>query len=131
MKSIKIIDSPEEKTQKKEPYTLKTLKNFVKQYRDPNKLAEAFPSFKKRVRKITDLNDIPRIPRELIIITEEKPPFQIIKWYSTLDGRTESFFDNGSPLPKISEMHIVSQVTSMISIDKTKIYTNTWILKMG
>ncbi|HEC40389.1 hypothetical protein LCGC14_0616400 [marine sediment metagenome] len=131
MKSIKIIDSPEEKPQKKESYQIKTLNNFVKQYRDPNKLAEAFPSFKKRVRKVTDLDEIPRIPQELIRITEEKTLFQIIKWYSTLDGRTETFFDDGSPLPKISEMQIISQVTSMISKDETKIYTNTWILKRG
>lgn len=109
--------------------TQKLLRSFVKQYRDPTRLAEIFPRFKKRVKRIRDISKIPPLPDGFAQTTHGRKRSRLIKWYSTRNGQMLSYYDDGSRLPDTSKLRLIWQTTAEATEEIAVIEIDTWILE--
>jgi hypothetical protein len=105
------------------------LKRFSKQYRDPSILVEILPTFKKRVKRLVKVKDVPRMPEGYPARVRKHGQSHLLKWYSLRNGKMISYYDDGSPLPDTSELHIVSQTTIEVWENETSTQSNTWVLR--
>ncbi len=111
--------------QRKESSSVSFLKHFTDKYRNPSKLVEAIPSLSKSVRQVHELEKIPPIPDGYTALDDSR----LIKWYSMENSRLIAYFDDGFPLPDVSDLHIVWQTTAEVTEEGSTVRVVTWVLR--
>lgn len=98
---------------------------FLKSYKDPNRLLEIFPSFKKRVTVVSSPEEVHIRPRDLEDEYFKKNKLE--KYYLMHNNRMMTFFDDGSKIQEKENIEMFWEVSTRATNKKIMTITHIWV----
>jgi hypothetical protein len=98
---------------------------FLRNYKDPNRFLDIFPSFKKRVNVLSGPDEIKVRPRNLE--DEYFKKNELLKYYLMRDNRMMAFLDNGSKIKERENLEIFWEVSTRANNKELQTVTHIWV----